>query len=61
MIILENKKAEENKDSSFELKNFMKKKILGLYGINESKIEDVSSDPESEDITGLLPHDSTKI
>ena len=58
---MENKKAEENKDSSFELKNFMKQKILGLYGINDSKIEDVAAQPEPEDIAGLLPHDSTKI
>ena len=57
-MILENKKSEEKK-STFKLKSFMKQKILGLYGINKSKIEDVPKD--ADDIMKLMPHDNTKI
>ena len=56
---MENKKPEEEKNTSFQLKNFMKQKILGLYGINKTKIEDTQSEPE--DVVKLMPYDNTKV
>lgn len=58
-----NNKESERKKSSFKLGNFIKEKILHMYGIHK-KNSDIFTDKQidSSEVTSseLLPHDNTK-
>ena len=54
------------KNSSFKLSNFIKNKILKMYGIKKN--EDLNIDSSRQDlntdktsVSSLLPHDSNKL
>ncbi len=54
------------KNSSFKLSNFIKNKILKMYGIKKNEDLNVSSsqqtlDATQESVSSLLPHDDNKL
>ncbi len=60
---VENKESKDQKNS-FKLSSFIKKKILGMYGIKKSSTS--YSPPEDLDstenpISSLLPHEDNKL
>ena len=57
-------KENERKKSSFKLGNFIKERILRMYGINKKNDNDSLSEKQDSSNTiassDLLPHDNTK-
>ena len=56
-------KENERKKSSFKLGNFIKEKILRMYGINKKNsgfFRNKQSDSNEVESSDLLPHDNTK-
>lgn len=53
---LTNKEPEKNK-FTFKLGNFIKEKILGMYGIEEKQKNPTAKETQ---LSELLPHDSSK-
>ncbi len=60
--IVENKKSHDTK-GSFKLGSFIKKKILGMYGIEDNSQFKASTPQDKNDkkneVADLLPHDNT--